>query len=79
MGSGYYIVEVHIENGFFRILADEIENPMTKVLEMNADDGIKLIDSIYLGEIESLVDDLIITDKIYIRKLEEINNRSKIA
>ncbi|KAL4466041.1 hypothetical protein ABPG74_004278 [Tetrahymena malaccensis] len=70
-GLNFYIVEISIENGIFRIIADDIENPLTRVLEMFENDGLKVLNKFFHNNLEELVSNLKITDKIYIKGLEK--------
>ncbi len=55
----------------FRITADDIENPLTRVLEMKENDGLKIINSYFNNDVDKLIDALKITDKIFIKGLEK--------
>lgn len=71
IGFNYYIIEISITNGIFRITADDVENPITRVLEMYEADGLKVLKKFFSNQIERLIDSLKITDKIYIKGLEK--------
>lgn len=43
LGTNLFIIEVSIKDGIFRITADDVENPLTRVLEMFESDGMKVV------------------------------------
>ncbi|KRX07287.1 hypothetical protein PPERSA_06902 [Pseudocohnilembus persalinus] len=77
LGTNLFIIEVSIKDGIFRITADDVENPLTRVLEMFESDGMKVVQQFFDGSVERLIDNLKITDKIYIKGLEKYQQEEK--
>ena len=54
-----------------RITADDVDNPITKVLEMYETDGLKILNRFFNNSIDALLNNIKIVDKIYIKGLEK--------
>ncbi|KAL4438833.1 hypothetical protein ABPG74_016553 [Tetrahymena malaccensis] len=70
IGLSYYLIEITLEDGMFKIIADDAENPTRKVLEMSESDGTKILKKYFGNSLDQMLESIWITDKIFIRGLE---------
>ena len=65
------MLEIFVEDGLFKIVAQQYKGQLCRTLEMSRQDGLKVLKTMFQGDVNQLVSSIQIEDKLHIKGLED--------